>query len=1017
MKPCSEKRAWPLLLHFRSRSFLVGFMLALAWVSTAQAAWFNSAWKYRVPINVPAGASINSTVKVNVDFTALLATLSVAGTFDANSPRIVRPDDSLATTQEFTDAVYADATDATNNGRGEVRFLLQDAGPETYYLYFDIVANGPKAANPQTPINGNLERGGAGTATPPGWTASTRSNAAMDIQIRPSETLNVTDTGGSGLTSSTDGTPNTGQFSYLIGYRTNPDTASSNATLTKDFTVPASSPGNINIRIKPQGWDSAVNGNVTQYDFIRVRLINPATSAVLLNIAGPQLNNYATCPFSPNYRTAAITNTTPGFGLYNYWDNGRNSNNHTLGMSAAYNRGLQPWTDCSVSLAAVAGQSVRLEIRTDIFNQYRTWFLIDDVEWSVVAAALGTPEAAASFNHLRIEHSGSGVTCTPATLTVKACADASCSSLYTGGVTGALTATGTPTVNWVGGASFTIGAGGSVTKQVQVTTVGTVTWGTTGLMPVPGNATSCYVGAPSSCAFTSALAAFIFDVPDHYADVAQSVTVSAVRQSDNSLACTPAFTGTRTINFNCGYSNPASGTLPVTVGSSTIACGSAGGLSLTFDATGVATTTVRYADVGQMSLTASYTGSGDEAGLVMTGSDPFIAAPHSFAVAPSGPYVAGVPFGVTVTARNFSGGTTPNFGQESTPAGVTLTHALTGPLGGNPGSFNGSVGAFSLGVASGSNLVWNEVGDIDVIATLTGTSYLGSGLSATGSGPAGAFRPAYFTTAVTPGAGTFTYSGQPFGVTVTAMGAGGSATQNYQGAYAKEVTLTDANSATNNSGSLGAFSNATVAAASFTDGVATATTIKYDFTTKTTAPLETPTSAPLALRATDVDGVSSDGHDEGTTPIRSGRLRLINAYGSELLRPRVEYRAEYWNGTRWMTNTDDSSSGIAANNVAITTGGSAVYGSPTFGNGVGFITFNTAGAGSYDIALNLGATGGDASCNAAGFPAATEGANMPWLRGYWSGSCNSIPAWQQDPNARIRLGSPKAPYIYLRERY
>jgi hypothetical protein len=42
---------------------------------------------------------------------------------------------------------------------------------------------------------------------------------------------------------------------------------------------------------------------------------------------------------------------------------------------------------------------------------------------------------------------------------------------------------------------------------------------------------------------------------------------------------------------------------------------------------------------------------------------------------------------------------------------------------------------------------------------------------------------------------------------------------------------------------------------------------------------------------------------------------------------------------------------------------------------------------------------------------------MPWLQGFWSSSCGAIPAWQQDPNARIRLGSPKAPYIYLRERY
>ena len=44
---------------------------------------------------------------------------------------------------------------------------------------------------------------------------------------------------------------------------------------------------------------------------------------------------------------------------------------------------------------------------------------------------------------------------------------------------------------------------------------------------------------------------------------------------------------------------------------------------------------------------------------------------------------------------------------------------------------------------------------------------------------------------------------------------------------------------------------------------------------------------------------------------------------------------------------------------------------------------------------------------------------MPWLRGFWAppASCNGTAAWQQDPNARIKFGSAKAPYIYLRERY
>lgn len=637
----------------------------------------------------------------------------------------------------------------------------------------------------------------------------------------------------------------------------------------------------------------------------------------------------------------------------------------------------------------------------------------------VAAIAIQGHACAGALDHLRIEHAGSGVTCAPTTLTLKACADAACGSYYTGGVAGTLTATGAPTVNWTGGANFNIGVGGTATKSAQVTTAGTVTWGASGVAPVPTNGTSCYIGAANSCGFTSNTAGFLFDVPHHYSDVQQAVTVSAVRQSDNSLACTPAFAGvSKTISFNCGYSDPASGTLPVAVGGTSIACGSAGGISLAFDATGVANTTVRYADVGQMSLTANYAGSGDEAGLLMTGSDTFIAAPASFTVTPAGPYVAGTPFTVTVAAKNASGVTTPNFGAESATENVALAHVLTGPAGGSDPALDGTTtltdASFDVGngVATASDVEWDEVGDISLTATLASASYLGSGLSATGAAATGPFKPAYFDTAVTPGTGIFTYAGQPFTVSVSAMNADGAATQNYGGTYARDVTLTDANSAANNSGSLGSFANNTIAAASFAAGVATTTAIKYDFTSKTTAPLETPGSAPLALRATDSDGVTSSGHAEGQTPVRAGRLHLINAYGSELLPPRVEYRAEYWDGNRWATNILDSATAIAAGNIA--TGGLTVGGIGALVNGAGFITFATAGAGSYDIAINLNASGADTSCNTThgGTPA-----NLPWLQGHWSGACGGTPAWQQDPSARVRLGSPKAPHIYLRERY
>ncbi|MHB1676597.1 MAG: DUF6701 domain-containing protein [Sulfuriferula sp.] len=383
------------------QSLLIALVLTLLPGYATAATWWNNSWSYMVPVNIPTGASVNSTIVVNVDFAALLTQLGASGTFDVNSPRIVRADNAtLSTNQEFTDAVYNGATDAVGNGRGEIRFILQDAGPTTYYLYFDVTANGPKPPNPQVPINGNFERGATGTKTPVAWLASSAADPSMDTQVRPAETVSVNSIYGLPSPVNTDGNPNTGQYAYLIGYRTNPDNGGNGnngqATLTKTFTVPATNPGNIYIRLKPEGWDGADNGNTSYYDFIRVRLLKPSKSKVLkvlLDIVGPQMNNYATCPFSPNYSTNVASSTTPGWGYYNDWDNGYGGNDHTLGMSATYDDGQQPWTLCSASLNLkhLRGQTVTLEIRTNNYTQYRSWFLVDDIEWSVVDATLGTP--------------------------------------------------------------------------------------------------------------------------------------------------------------------------------------------------------------------------------------------------------------------------------------------------------------------------------------------------------------------------------------------------------------------------------------------------------------------------------------------------------------------------------------------------------------------------------------------------------------------------------------------------
>jgi uncharacterized repeat protein (TIGR01451 family) len=346
-------------------------------------------WHYRVPINVASGTAVNATIKVDVDFAALMATLGISGTFDVNSPRVVRSNGVLSTRQEFTDAVYAGATDMNGNGKGEVRFLLEDAGAVTYYLYFDISQNGVKPANPQVPINGNFEFGGTGTVSPPGWSAVT-SAAGVDAQIRPTEIINVTPTPAAidgVLTRATSGSPNSGGFSYLMGLRssTNGGPASNpGVTLTRTITVPTVNPGNLVVRWRPEGWDTG------DFDPIRIDLTN-AGGAVLTEMVGPTAAAYGTKPFGPNTNNATATNTASGYRQYNGFDCNL-LGGHTLAPPMTVACHSEPWFSVTQSLAAYAGQTINIRFRFFSDAADQSWYHVDDVEWSVVTATLGSPQ-------------------------------------------------------------------------------------------------------------------------------------------------------------------------------------------------------------------------------------------------------------------------------------------------------------------------------------------------------------------------------------------------------------------------------------------------------------------------------------------------------------------------------------------------------------------------------------------------------------------------------------------------
>ena len=367
--------------------------LALAAQRTAPGWWdpdgvgSGSDWHYRVAITLPATSSINSTAKVDIDFAALMTELGIAGTFDPNSVRVIRPGGAIATVQEYNDTIYAGATDSTAT-RGEVRWIVQDAGTQVYQVYFDITQNGAKATNPQAKINGNFEHSVSGTQLPAGWATATRSDVAYDLQVRPSESVSVTSDGGpTNNPFTTDGAPLTGSFSYLLGARTNNEPATGaaqpNATvLTRTITVPASNAGNLVVRWRTEGWDSS------DYDNLFVRITT--SGGAVTEIVGNALNNYPTSPTGPNIGGAQVGFFAAGYGHYNGFDM-TSSGTHQNGMTVALR--AQPWWSRSYSLAAFAGQTVTLSIGSNQTEQYKSWFHVDDIEWSVITGTLGAAEA------------------------------------------------------------------------------------------------------------------------------------------------------------------------------------------------------------------------------------------------------------------------------------------------------------------------------------------------------------------------------------------------------------------------------------------------------------------------------------------------------------------------------------------------------------------------------------------------------------------------------------------------
>lgn len=447
---------------------------------------------------------------------------------------------------------------------------------------------------------------------------------------------------------------------------------------------------------------------------------------------------------------------------------------------------------------------------TSTFSNTNRTVSVDVIQVEVDYTAPAPPD------HIRIEHNGgacSGASA-PAQITLKACNDAACSTLYTvTSVTGINLAPAGAGYTWTPANPQTISGGINSAITLARSTAGTATLAITGTpSPAPLGGYECYntnSGVSGDCNLVFSTDSFTYNVPDH---------ASATRQVVTLTSCKGTFANkTRAVKFWSTYNNPATGTLQGNVvagtgnancvtGYSALGTSSASPttLSLVFSNTTVpvATFSLCYPDVGDVKLDTRYDGTvaNGDSGAVILGTDTFIAKPAGFTLsnikrssdnfanpgaADAGGIAfvkAGEAFTATVTAVNASGAATPNYGKETSPESVKLTPALVAGLGlTNYPAVSGSFGAFASGVATDAAFKWDEVGIITLTPSVGDADYLGAGdVTGTPSGKVGRFSLGKFdlqnvafddradlcqggllvADGVTPCASTFTYMGE-----------------------------------------------------------------------------------------------------------------------------------------------------------------------------------------------------------------------------------------------------------------
>jgi MSHA biogenesis protein MshQ len=566
-----------------------------------------------------------------------------------------------------------------------------------------------------------------------------------------------------------------------------------------------------------------------------------------------------------------------------------------------------------------------------------------------------------ALEYIELTTDGTALTCTSETVTLRACANADCSSVASEDVVVTLSSTGN--ANWSTN-PITIPANSVAGIDVELVdrTAETVTIGVTSSNPAATGPAQCSNG---TCQVTFNEAGFILSLPDQSSCQASTLSIQAVRLSDNGVSCAPAYTGDQSVNFSYAYLNPGTGSTIPELDSSPLANSPGANQTRTvnFDANASADLDLIYDDAGQLTITVSDAADNGLSTanvnttftpaqlLVFTNDANSACAGPNYGVC-SAFRTAGTPgsssseFDLVVAGACADNTVTPNF----TMNAISLSANLVAPLGGT----NANLGVPSVDITTNGTATINqtisEVGAFSI--TATPGNYFGNAIPAATSTTIGRFTPYRFVVSdnspmLDDATCDFTYQDQPAifapglapEITITAVNSAGATTLNYGGdgvanndfwklESASYGGRTYNNQATPYPGVIVATTGLTTTAGQTDyDGVHT---ISFDDDTITHAKagaVPQPTNdAPfdsqvlltlLATSLTDGDGIFYDPDDNGSaddyqssvidgTNIRWGRWLFENGFGSELQALTMNATAQYYDGTQFITAATDN---------------------------------------------------------------------------------------------------------------